>query len=260
MGAVFTMTLDGLDPDTALVEGSNARGLKRETIRKTISPLAMILDHGEVAANPARGVNLPEHDAEEVNPPTASHVEAVYRLMPKAYRLATIALDQTGMRVGELEKLTWGDVDEQAGRWRVGRLSAKTRKARWVPVPTEVFVEVLALKPREDRHPTAQVFDGFLATAYRTSLTRACKAAGVPSFSPHDLRHRRATLWHLDRVPAAEAASWLGHSAHEHLHTYAHVLLDRGEINLSAMLDADQVRHTAGHTPAGESRLVAGQT
>jgi integrase len=47
-------------------------------------------------------------------------------------------------------------------------------------------------------------------------LTRACKTIGVPAFSPHQLLHRRATLWHLSGVPVAEAAFWLGHSAQEH--------------------------------------------
>lgn len=50
-------------------------------------------------------------------------------------------------------------------------------------------------------------------------------------FSPHDLRHRRATLWHLSGVPAVQAAAWLGHSPTEHLRTYAHAtLIDRREI------------------------------
>jgi integrase len=220
----------------------------------------MVLDHAEITPNPARGIKMPEHDSEEVNPPTASHVEAVYRLLPKSYRLPTIVLDQTGMRVGELENLTWGDVDEHAGRWRVSRTSAKTRKARWVPVPAELFVEVLALKPREDRAPTGQVLAGFTANAYRTSLMRACKAAGVPQFSPHDLRHRRATLWHLAGSPAAEAAGWLGHSPQEHLRTYAHVLIDRTEINLSEMLGLAQTGHTDRHTLLAENPSFAGRS
>jgi integrase len=57
-------------------------------------------------------------------------------------------------------------------------------------------------------------------------------------FSPHDLRHRRASLWHLGGVPAAEASSWLGHSAQEHLRTYAHVVIDRTEIDYAALLEA----------------------
>ena len=83
---------------------------------------------------------------------------------------------------------------------------------------------------------TAQVFAGFGADRLRTAITRATKATGVPTFSPHDLRHRRASLWHLQGVAAAEAASWLGHSAREHLRTYAHVVIDRTEIDYANVL------------------------
>jgi integrase len=76
------------------------------------------------------------------------------------------------------------------------------------------------------------MFAGFGADRFRTALTRTCKAAGVPLFSPHDLRHRRATLWHLQVVPAAEAASWLGHSPQAHLKTNTHAtLVDRDELD-----------------------------
>jgi len=97
--------------------------------------------------------------------------------------------------------------------------------------------------PREDRDVASQVFAGFGADRLRTAITRACKASGVPTFSPHDLRHRRASLWHLQGVPAAEAASWLGHSAQEHLRTYAHVVIDRTEVDYANVLgDARTVR------------------
>ena len=215
-------------------------GLKKETLRKTLTTLAQVFDFADVTPNPARDkmiVRLPREDRSEVNPPTAKHVESVHRLLPSAYRLPTIVLDTTGMRVGELEALRWGDVDETEGKWRVSGAVAKTRRARWVPVPFEVFDAVVSLVPREDRDLESPVFAGFGADRYRTAITRACKAAGVPAFSPHDLRHRRATLWHLSGVPAAEAASWLGHTPTEHLKTYAHAsLVDRSELNVSGML------------------------
>ncbi len=136
------------------------------------------------------------------------------------------------MRVSELEKLTWGDVDEPAGKWRFTRQAAKTGKARWVPVmPVELFDAVMATVPREDRDLSAQVLPSFGGDRFRTALTRAGKAKGVPAISPHDLRHRRATLWHLQGVPPVEAAAWLGHSPTEHLRTYAHAtLIDRSEL------------------------------
>jgi integrase len=226
----------------------HAAGLARESIRKTLTTLAQVFDFAAVTPNPARdrrAVRLPREDRREVCPPTSEHVEAVHRLLPVAYRLPLLVLDTTGMRVGELEAVTWGDVDETEGRWRVSGAVAKTRRPRWVPVPVTVFAAVTALRAREDRDLSAQVFAGFGADRFRTALTRASKAAGVPVFSPHDLRHRRATLWHLGGVPAAEAASWLGHSAQEHLKTYAHATLaDRSELNVPEMLVAAHLVRT----------------
>lgn len=44
------------------------------------------------------------------------------------------------------------------------------------------------------------------------AMKRACKAAGIPHYHPHDLRHRRLTLWHGQGVPARELATRAGHS------------------------------------------------
>lgn len=219
---------------------AEGEGLARETIRKTVGTLAMVFDFAGVLPNPARdriAVRMPREDSEEVDPPTAAHVISVWRLLPRAYRLALLVLDATGMRVGELERMRWADVDEPAGRWRVRSSVAKTRRARWVPVPELIFDAVAELMPRDDRDLAAQVFAGLSADAFRTAIAKACRAAGVPVFSPHDLRHRRATLWHLGGIPAAEAAMWLGHSPTEHMKTYAHATLsDRSEIDYERLL------------------------
>jgi hypothetical protein len=51
----------------------------------------MVLDFGDVIPNVARdrSIKLPREEPEEVSPPTADHVEAVYRLLPAHYRLRT---------------------------------------------------------------------------------------------------------------------------------------------------------------------------
>jgi integrase len=223
----------------------HAGGTARESIRKTLATLAMVFDFAGVTPNPARdrvAVKLPREDRAEVNPPTAAHVLAVHGILPRASRLPLLVLDATGMRVGELAALTWGDIDEPAGRWRVSQTVAKTRRARWVPVNAEVFQAVVDTVPREDRDLSAPVFAGFGIDRFRTAVARACKAAGVPVFSPHDLRHRRATLWHLQGVPIADAAAWLGHSPSEHLATYAHAtLVDRDELDFASLLDSAPV-------------------
>jgi integrase len=70
-----------------------------------------------------------------------------------------------------------------------------------VSVAPELFVVVLEPCPRDDRHPDRRVFEHVSADRLRTAISRACTAGGVPTFSPHDLRHRRISLLHLGGVP-----------------------------------------------------------
>jgi integrase len=51
------------------------------------------------------------------------------------------------------------------------------------------------------------VFQEFGGDRFRTAITQACTAAGVPALSPHDLRHRRISLMHLGETLKAAAAA-----------------------------------------------------
>jgi integrase len=233
-----------LEPKTvaALVAELHGAGLKKQTIRKTVSVLAMVLDHERIQPNPARDkltVKMPREERHHLQPPTAAQVEAVVRLLPTRYRLPALVLDATGMRIGELERLTWGDVDEPRVRWRVSAAVAKTGRARWVPVPDVLFEAVTALVAREDRVSERPVFQGFGGERFRTAIARACAAAGVPSFSPHDLRHRRVSLLHLGGMPWVRIGELVGHDdLVTTARTYTHVVADEGELDYSALLSS----------------------
>lgn len=221
-----------------LVADLTKAGLRKQTIRKTVSVLAMILDHHGVQPNPARDkrVRLPREERRELTPPTADHVLAVFEILPSLYRLPLLVLDGTGMRVGELEALTWGDVDERRRRWRVTAAAAKTGAARWVDVPDTLFRAVSALVPRDDRVPEWTVFQGFGSDRFRTALTRACTAAGVPTFSPHDLRHRRVSLLHAQGLSWARIGERVGHAdLFTTARTYTHVLADENELDFARL-------------------------
>jgi integrase len=240
--SLLTCPVDEISPDdiAALVGELVEAGKARETVRKTITVLSMVFDFARVEPNPARDrvrVRLPREDRPEIQPPTAEHVEAVHRLLARAYRLPLLVLDATGMRVGELEQLTWGDVDEQRGRWRVSAVVSKTSRARWVQVPPELFAAVSRLIPRDDRTPERRVFQGFGADRFRTAVARACTAAGVPHFSPHDLRHRRISLLHLGGVPWARIGEHVGQrNLAVTANVYSHVLTDEHELDYPNLL------------------------
>lgn len=225
----------------ALVTELHDHEKSRESIRKTLTALGMIFDYAGIVPNPARDkvhVRLPRGEREELEPPNAEHVEAVYRLLAPASRLPFLWLDWSGARVSTVETVRIGDYDEPRRRVRLRAVAAKTRTALWVELP-DVLAEAVeaTLPPREDRDPEAPLFPGVGADRLRTAIARACKAAGIPVFSPHDLRHRRISLLHRQGRTWADIGHFVGQrSLKVTADTYTHVLIDGREVDYAQVL------------------------
>lgn len=229
-----------VDDVNALVTALDAKGRKRATIKKSVKYLAAVLDDAGVKPNPARGerVRFPYEEHIELEPPTSEHVESVVRLLPSAYRLALLWLDWSGARLRSIETVLVGDYDEPGRRIRLRAATTKTRAPLWVELP-DVLAEAITatLPPREDRDSDARLFPGVGADKLRTAIGRACKAAGVPVFSPHDLRHRRISLLHRQNRSWAEIARFVGHrKLSVTADTYTHVLSDGREVDYADAL------------------------
>lgn len=214
------------------VAALHAKNYARSTIQKSLTVLRQVLDHHGIEPNVARDkrVKLPREVREEIQPPTRDHVEAVLSSVAPRYRLPLVVLEACGQRIGELEQLQWSDLDEGKQRWRVTSEASKTSKPRWVQIPDDVWKAVRELVPREDRDPSGRVFPNLTQERLRTEIQRACRATGTPHFSPHDLRHRRISLWHREGLPWAEIGARVGQRALSvTADTYTHVLAD-GEV------------------------------
>jgi integrase len=201
----------------------------------------MTLDHAGVKPNPARDkviVRMPRAEPEEVNPPTAEHVLAVYRLLPDVHRLPLLFLDWSGARVSAIDHALVGDYDERRRRVRLRAATTKTRRALWIELHPVLADELeRQLPPRDDRDLDAQLFTGAGSDALRTAITKACRATGVPLFSPHDLRHRRISLLHLRGMAWARIGELVGQrNLATTANTYSHVLMDESEVDYAALL------------------------
>ena len=65
----------------------------------------------------------------------------------------------------------------------------------------------------------------------------AAAALGIPTFSPHDLRHRRISLLHRQGRSWAEIGAFVGQrSARVTSDVYTHVLLDDREVDYRGLL------------------------
>ncbi|MFL5926889.1 MAG: tyrosine recombinase XerC [Gaiellaceae bacterium] len=232
-------TLEAAD-FAGVVATLHGQDIARETIRKTLGAGAMVLDHAGITPNPARdrSVKLPREEPEELTPPTAADVATVYRVIPAKHRLALLWLDWSGARVSSIDLTVQSDYDERRRRVRLRAATTKTRKPLWVELhPALADALEAALPHRRFRQDEARLFGDSGADALRTAIAKACKAAGLPPFSPHDLRHRRISLLHLRGVPWARIGEFVGQrDLTVTANTYTHVLADETEVNYAKLL------------------------
>jgi integrase len=224
-----TLPTDGVTPARVRAWIAElAETLAPASVKNYVGTLRQILDHADVSPNPARdkSVRLPKTVRGIVEPPTAAQVDTILQLVPKRWRLPLRVLEQTGMRIGEVEALEWRDVDLSGSRLRV-RAGKTAAARRWVKLPDWITDEIALTCPPDDRAPERLVFHGFTRGAARNAMDRACKAAGIPHFHPHDLRHRYASVQMSRGVPVTALAAQLGHTRTSlTLDTYSHVLME----------------------------------
>jgi len=228
-----TETFGDRDPATLTVDevagwvADLATAFKPGTVQLYLIALRLLLDYADVDPNPARDsrVKLPKRVREEPVPPPADHTAAILETIGPKWRLLFVTIEQGGLRLGEAVGLRWGDVDAAGLRLRLPRSATKRDSARWVYLPEWLIDAIEATCPLEDRTPERRVFGGITEASAYQAMTRACRNAKVPHYHPHDLRHRRITIWHQSGVPARELAERAGHSRPSmSLDVYSHVM------------------------------------
>ena len=92
------------------------------------------------------------------------------------------------------------------------------------------------------------------------AVGRACRDAGVPASSPHDLRHRRISLLHRAGETWAEIGARVGQrNISVTADRYTHAMLDYGEIDRQKLLERVRTAHTPVHTPGAKNGALAGK-
>jgi integrase len=210
---------------TQVQEWITGLALKPSTVRRYLATLRMVLDYAGADPNPARDrkVRLPRQEREQIAPPSARDVELIILHAPARWRLMLTMLAETGMRISELLAVEWADLD-RAGERLIVRKGKTAAARRWVPVSSDLLEELTRSTPADDQ--TGRIFAGTVG-AVQGVMKRACQSAGIAHYSPHDFRHRWASLQVKRGVPITEIAAHLGHSRQAvTLDVYSHVLLD----------------------------------
>lgn len=129
----------------------------------------------------------------------------------------------TGMRRGEIFRLRWCDVDEQAGIIMIGR--TKTDEGRSIPMNATVKALLADLK-KTRQIGTQLVFPnkhGHVRDNMQSAWENALKRASIEDFHFHDLRHTFASQLLQAGASLAEVQKLLGHKSITMTMRYAHL-------------------------------------
>ena len=170
------------------------------------------------------------------------------------HRCAVRFLFMTGVRLGELGGLQWGDIDWRSNRMLVQRQRSgidgemtepKTEAGtRWVDLPKELITQ---LKAHKLATPGEYVFP-IDARNWRSRVWHpALRRAGLRSIRIHDARHTHASLLIGSGADVVAVSRRLGHSNPSiTLGTYSHAFARRDTVPLGEHLAAFMKTETSG--------------
>lgn len=246
--------------------GLQDSGLSAARTGKALWLLRAILDLAEydqlIARNPAKGIKRPKVVPREIEPLTATQVEAIAQAIREPYGVFIRVLAYCGLRFGEAVALRRKNFDEMHLRLRVaasigeisGRLSestTKTHEARDANLPPTVakeLTEYMAEHTAQD--PEAWIFEAPRGGPIRYQNFRsrywqpALADAGLPVTGLHILRHTCASLLAHEGVNIDQVGAQLGHRSPQTTAKYRHFYPEAGQRRGEA-LDAARTRALA---------------
>jgi integrase len=225
------------------------QGLNSKTVKKIKNCLSSVLSYarqpdGYLERNPIIGVKVPKPEDERATrePDPFSWedrviIEETFRdHFPRYYPLVITGF-RTGLRIGELMALQWGDIDFRHRLIRVCRNIAMSRvttpksrsSARDVRMTSQLVDELKVLRTIRKQEtlkkgwPQVPVWvfcneegnftntDNFRHRVWE----RAVEKSGLRRRTPHDMRHTYATLRLSKGDSLAEVSKEMGHSSAE---------------------------------------------
>lgn len=241
-GHLDQLVADLLAGGTKTAKGRTRRPWSAVAVNKVIATIDQVLDDALdqriVTNNVAAKVARVSSTQKDVDTFTAAEVDQLRKRFAKDRIGHAWELALYGLRRGEIAGLRWADVDLKAKTLSIAnnRISAggvtvendpkSHASRRELPLPARLMTVLRAAKKRQAAERLAlgehygsgdYVVSNEIGEPYNPAVlsrywSDAVKAAGVRHIKLHGGRHTAATLMHLDGVPVAVIAAWIGHS------------------------------------------------
>jgi integrase len=224
-------------------------GLSSRSVKNALAPVRALLgdafDEGLIRTNPAAGVRIVQRTdptnagEEQIKALTEGQLANLLERLPDEWQLFFRLLAQTGMRIGEIVALHWGDIDLGRCRLHVRRRlykgtidSPKTKYGRRT-IPLSEQTARMLWSHRNGAAEESPVFPsrrgGYIeqSNVMNRVLKPAARELGLGWVGFHTFRHTCATILFRHGLNAKQVQMWLGHHSPAFtLATYVHLLPD----------------------------------
>lgn len=192
-----------------------SKGLEKSTTNRYIALIKrmfnLAIDEGYVETNPAKKVRL-FSEAENLKERILSEEEET-RLIENCCDhmkdIVTFGLN-TGMRLGEILRLKWANVDMRSGMIRVE--FTKSGKTRIVPMNQTLRAMLSGLRKRGGEYVFTNPGSNDRFREIKRSFKTGCRKAKIEGLRFHDLRHTFASRLVRNGVDIGTLRKLLGHS------------------------------------------------
>ncbi len=243
------------------------RAISAYTANKDLRYLRATFNYGIkkhfIENDPTEGLDFFPVEKKEKYVPSNDDLNKVIECAEGEEKDYLIVLRETMARVGEINRLTWNDIDLKSST-----VTLYTRKKsgghltpRRLPMTkclhetlTRMYSERDSSKPWVFWHKywsnkAGKMMEGPYGDRKKL-MKRLCEKAGVRYFRFHPIRHLGASVMDNQSVPIAAIQRILGHENRKTTEIYLHCL---GDLERNAMSVFEQAResHTQSHTQAG---------
>lgn len=225
----------------AFFNGLTNAGISPNTVALIRAPiqgvLCLALDEEWIEFNPLHNLTIKNRKSQTIVQPLTDHqadqlLDQAKIFMSRYYYPHLLCSIRTGIRLGELQALTWDDLDVTARildinrSYRRGRITTpKNHKTRRVDITPHL---AQTLKAHQTAQKKAALKGGYKFSkyifanrkgnildreTYKNALNRCLHGAGLARIRIHDLRHTYATIRLLRGHNIGDVSYQLGHSS-----------------------------------------------
>lgn len=181
-----------------LAEGHRGRPLKPATLNRYLALLKHMFAYAVreqwLDRNPVSLVTFDKENNARDRVLSSDEYDRLQDVSAPHLRPINATAYYTGMRRGEILRLTWDRVDLASGLIKLRAEDTKTNEARLVPMLPDLTAMLRRLYTMRALHePHVFLLDGKPVASIKTAFLAACRRAGIEGFRFHDFRHTAVT-------------------------------------------------------------------